>query len=121
MVPTESIDKTSALQGAVPAPTVGTFIHAACVANLLVATVVLIVFSVVALNEHAGATLQLGLSLIPFVTLVVWISATVIYLVFRAAGLVATLKRLIGQARSSRSGKSCVWDDWLDSPEPHHL
>ena len=77
MVPTESIDKTSALQGAVPAPTVGTFIHAACVANLLVATVVLIVFSVVALNEHAGATLQLGLSLIPFVTLVVWISATV--------------------------------------------
>jgi hypothetical protein len=62
--------------------------------------------------------LLLGLSLIPFVTLVVWSSATVVYLVVRAAELLRTLKRRIGHARSS--GKSGMWDDWLDILEPHH-
>ncbi len=120
MAPTKSIDKKNALEVAVPALTVGTFVRAAVVANLVVATLVLIVFTGMALGDHDRGAVRVGLWLVPFVTLVVWSSATVLYVVFRAAGLVATLKRLIGQARSSRSGKSCVWDDWLDSPEPHH-
>jgi len=120
MAPTKSIDGKNALEGAVPAPTIWTFVHAACVANLLVATLVLIVFSAMALGDHDCGAVHVGLWLVPFVTLVVWSSATVFYLIFRAAGLMATLKRLIGQARSSRSNESCLWDDWLDSPELNH-
>ena len=117
MAPTKSIDETNALEVAIPEPTIWTFVHAAVVANLLVATLLLVVFSVMALGGHRDV-LELGLSLIPFVTLVIWGSATLLYLVVRAVGLLGTLKRLIGHARSS--GKSVIWDDWLDIAEPHH-
>ena len=117
MTPPKSIDKTTTLTGAIPDPTIWTFVHAAVVANLLVATLVLVVFIAMELGDHGGV-LRLGHSLIPFVTLVVWSSATVVYLVVRAIGLLGTLKRLIGHARSS--AKSGMWDDWLDIPEPHH-
>ena len=116
MPPTKSIEKTNALKDAIPEPTIWTFVHAAVVASLVMAAILLVVFSAIALGEHRGAW-QLGLLLIPFATLVVWNSATVLYLAFRAAGLLRTLKRLIGHARSSPSG---IWDDWLDIPEPHH-
>ena len=70
--------------------------------------------------------------LVPFVTLVVWTSAALLYIVPLAARQFGTLgrqlidrfgtlgRRLIERARSSPSGKSGVWDDWLDSPEPRH-
>ena len=119
MAPTKSIDKTKAFKSAIPDPGIWTFVHAAVVANLVVATLVLVAFIALALGVHRSV-LRLGLLLIPFVTLVVWSSATVLYLVVRAGGLLGTLKRLIGQARSSASGKSVIWDDWLDIPEPHH-
>ena len=116
MAPTKSIDKTNALKGAIPEPD-----------NLDVRPrsrcgkpgdrhTPFGRFQRDALGEHRGV-LQLGLLLIPFATLVVWSSATVLYLVFRAVGLLGTLKRLIGHARSKASG---MWDDWLDIPEPHH-
>ena len=101
MAPTKSIDKTNALKGAIPDPTIWTFVHAAVVASLVIATLLLVVFSVMALNEHRGV-FQLGLSLIPFATLVIWCSATVLYLVFRAVGLLGTLKQRIRHARSKR-------------------
>ena len=119
MALTKSIEKTNALRDSIPEPTIWTFVHAAVVASLVIATLLLVVFSALALGDHRGV-LQLGLSLIPFATLVVWISATALYLVFRAVGLLKTLKRLIGHARSSPSGKSGIWDDWLDIPEPDH-
>jgi hypothetical protein len=119
MTPTKSIDKTNSLKGAVPDPTIWTFVHAAVVANLVVATLVLVAFTALALDVHRGLLL-LGLLIIPFVTLVVWSSAAVLYLEYRAAGLLRTLKRRIRHARSSPSGKSGIWDDWLDIAEPHH-
>jgi uncharacterized membrane protein YoaK (UPF0700 family) len=70
MTPTKSIDKTIALKCAVPNPTIWTFVHAAVVANLVVATLVLVVFIALAFNLHRSVLL-LGLLLIPFVTLVV--------------------------------------------------
>ncbi len=115
----KSIDKTNAFKSAIAGPTIWTFVHAAVVANLVVAALVLVVFSAMALSEHRGV-LRMGLLLIPFVTLVVWCSASALYLVVRAAGLLGTLKRLIGQARSSPSGKPGIWDDWLDIAESHY-
>ena len=119
MAPKKPVDKTNALKGTIPVSTIWTFAHAAVVATLVVAALVLVVFSAIAFGENRGV-LQLGLSLIPFATLVVWSSATVLYLGFRAAGLLGTLKRLIGHARSSTSGKSVVWDEWMDIPDPRH-
>jgi hypothetical protein len=116
MASTKSIDKTSSLKSATPDPTIWTFVHAAVVASLLITSLLLVVFSAKALGEHLGAW-QLGLLLMPFAILVIWSSATVLYLVFRAVGLLGTLKRLIRHARSKPSG---VWDDWLDIAEPHH-
>jgi hypothetical protein len=117
MAPTKSIDETNALEGAIPEPTIWTFVHAAVVANLLVATLLLVVFSVMALGGHRDV-LELGFLLIPIATLVIWGSATLLYLAFRAAGLLSTLKRLIAHPRSSPSGKSGIWEYWLDIPEP---
>jgi ABC-type sugar transport system permease subunit len=119
MAHTKSIHKTNAPEGAVPNPTIWTFVQAAVVASLVMTALLLVVFSAEALGAHRGG-FWLGLLLIPFATLVVWTSATVLYLVFRAAGLVSALKRQIEQARSSPSGKSVISDDWLDIPEPHH-
>jgi hypothetical protein len=119
MAPTKSIDKTNALKGAIPDPTIWTFVHAAVVASVVIATLLLVVFSVMAFGDHRGV-FQLGLSLIPFATLVIWSSAAVLYLGFRATELLKTLKPLIRHARTSPSGKSGMWDDWLDIPEPHH-
>lgn len=119
MAPTKSIDKSSALKGAIPDPTIWAFVHAAVVASLVITSILLVVFSAEVLSGHPGV-LQLWLLLIPFATLVVWSSTTVLYLASRAAGLLRTLKRLIGHARSSPSRKSGMWDDWLDISEPHH-
>ena len=121
MPPPKSIDRKNALKGAIPALTPWTFVRAAGAANLIVATLVLIDFSVIALGTHDGRAFQTVLWLVPFVTLVVWGTATVLYVVFLAARLLGTLeRRLIRPARSSSSGMSGVWDHWLDSPEPHH-
>ncbi len=119
MARTKSIDKTNPLRGAVPDPTIWTFVQAAVVASLVMTALLLVAFSALALREHRGL-FMLGLLLIPFATLVVWISATVMYLIFRGVSLLGTLKRLIGHVRSKPSGKSGIWDDWLDIPERHH-
>ena len=119
MAPTKSIDKTTALKDAIPDPTIWEVVYAAVLASLMVDTLILVVFSVMALSDFRGG-FRLGLSLIPFATLVVWSSAIVFYFIFRAARLLGTLRRRIRHARSSSSGKSVIWDNWLDFPEPHH-
>jgi hypothetical protein len=78
MTLTELIDGKNAQIGEIPNPTIGVFAHAAVVANLLVAAIVVFVFSMIALKEHALGDLQLMLWLIPFVTVVVWTSASAI-------------------------------------------
>jgi hypothetical protein len=116
MAPTKSSDKTSALKAAIPDRTIWSFVHAAVGASLLIDTFLLVVISAEALGAHRG-DFRFGLWLIPFVTLVIWSSATVLYLKYRAAGL---LKKIKGRIRHARSKSSGMWDDWLDIPEPHH-
>ena len=48
-----------------------TFVRAARVANLLVATVVFLDFSVMSLVNRDGRALQMGLWLVPFLTVVI--------------------------------------------------
>jgi protein-S-isoprenylcysteine O-methyltransferase Ste14 len=121
MTPITSVDETNAIQGAIPGPRIWTFVHAAVLASLLVATVISVVFSVMfmANGDHRGDFRLWNLRIL-FAMLVVWSSAIVFYLVFRAAGLLWTLKRRISDARSKPPGRSVIWDDWLDGPETYH-
>jgi hypothetical protein len=120
MASQESIDRKNAPNGALPALTPWTFVRAAVVANLVVATLVFIEFSAIALVNHNGNAFQLGLSLIPLVTLVIWGTVTVIYVVHLTSWGLGRLGRLNGPARSSPAVRSGVWDNWLDEPEPRH-
>jgi hypothetical protein len=112
MTPTKSIGSKKAQISAIPKLTIGTFARAAVVANLLVVTIVVIVFSFFAFKEHALATLRLLLWLIPLVTLAVWCSASAVYFTFLAAKLFRALEQRLFWS----SSKSVLWDDWLDSP-----
>ncbi len=116
----KSIDRKKAPRGAMPALTSWNFVRAASLANLLVATLVFVEFSVIAIVNHDDRAFQLGLWLVPFVTLVIWGTAAVLCLLALAPRCLPTLgRRLIGgPVRSPPSDRSGVWDDWLDSPDP---
>ena len=104
------IDGKYAQKGAIPTLTLGTFVHAASVANLLVATLVFIEFSVMSLVNRDGRDFQMGLWLVPFVTMVIWGTATVMCVVALLPRWLCTLgRRLIGgRARSSPSKFGCM-------------
>jgi len=106
----KTIARKNQRYGAVPP--VWLFVRAAIVANVSVGTLVFIEFTVMSLVDNDGKTFRLGLWLVPFVTVVVWSSASAIYLMF----LVAELLRALAQRLVSSSSRSGVWDDWLDSP-----
>lgn len=117
---TKPINKSNAPTVAVPEPTIWTFVQAATAASLIVSTLILVVFCFMALGDHQRGVLLLGLSLVPFATLVVWSTTAVFYLGVRAAGLLGKLKLPVKHVRSSPSGNSGVWDDWLDIPDPRY-
>jgi hypothetical protein len=120
MIDTKPNDKLNALGGAKSDVTPWTFVRAAGLANLLVATMVFVEFSVIALVKHEPKAFQMGVWLVPFVTLVIWVAATVLCLLALAPGaLLALGRRLVARCRSSLSAGSGVWDDWLDSPGRH--
>jgi hypothetical protein len=110
----------NARSGAVPPLTPWVFVRAAILANLAVAALVFIEFTVMSLVDHDARTFRMGLRLVPFVTLVIWSSATLFYvmaLIPRWLGMVG--RRLDGRlARSLPSDRFGVWDDWLDRPAP---
>ena len=113
-------DKLNALGEAKSDLTPWTFVRAAGLVNLLVATMVFAEFSVMSLVEHDFKTFQLGLWLVPFVTVVIWVAATVLCLLALAPGALRALgRRLVARCRSSLSAGSGVWDEWLDSPGRH--
>jgi hypothetical protein len=114
----KSIAKKNALKGTVPTVTLGTFVQAARLANLLVATLVFLEFGVLSLVNRDGRAFQIGLWLVPFVTVVIWSTASVMCVVALTPRLLCTLgRRLIGKpARSTPSNRSGLWDEWLDSP-----
>lgn len=114
------IDKLGALDGASSDLTLRNFAGAAALANLIVATMVFAEFSVIALAKHEPETFRLGLWLVPFVTVVIWVSTAVFYLLAVAWTSLGTLgRRLVGRHRSLPSARSGVWDEWLDRPLPH--
>jgi hypothetical protein len=121
MAPRKTMEGKTALKGAIPAPSAWLFVRAAIVANLMVATLVFSEFSVMSLVNRDFKDFQMGFWLVPFVTLVVWSSATLFYVMTSTLGWLHTLRRwlIARSARSLPSNKSGVWDDWLDSPEPH--
>ena len=71
--------------------------------------------SAIALVNHDGEAFQLGLTLIPLVTVVIWGTATVLC----ALALTPSRLWMLGR-RLLPTRRSGIWDDWLDSPEPHH-
>jgi hypothetical protein len=114
------VDTKHAQNGAIPEATIWIFVRSAGLANLLVATLVFIEFSAIALVNHDGKAFQLGLSLIPLVTVVIWATAAVLCVGALAPRWLLLLgRRLIRTSRFSPSDRSGVWDDWLDSYEPH--
>ena len=113
-------DKLNALGEAKSDLTPWAFVRSAALANLLVATMVFVEFSGIALFQHDPKAFRMGLWLVPFVTLVIWTTATVLFLLTLAPGALRALgRRLVALRRSSRSAGSGVWDEWLDSPETH--
>ena len=121
MAPRKTMEGKNALKGANPAPSAWLFVRAAIAANLMVATLVFSEFNFFSGINHDFKLFQMGLWLVPFVTLVVWSSATLFYVIALILGWLHTLRRwlIARSAQSSPSNKSGVWDDWLDSPEPH--
>jgi len=114
----ESIDRKNAPRGAMPALTPWNFVRAAIVTNLTVAPLVFVEFSVISFINRDGKLFKIGLWLVPFVTLVIWGTAAVLFVLALAPRWLCTLGRLIRPAWFSPSDKSGVWDDWLDSPDP---
>jgi hypothetical protein len=119
MIPRKPNDRLDAGNGAWSDVTLWNFVRAAAVANLLVATLVFVEFSGFALVNHNPEDFRLGLWLIPFVTLVIWGTTTVFYLLTMALWGILALRRRLGRPGTSLSARSAVWDDWLDRPEPH--
>jgi hypothetical protein len=120
MIQPKPNDKLDAGNGARSELTPWSFVRAAGRANLLVATLVVAEFSGIALVKHDPKAFQMGLWLVPFVTLVIWVTAAVLCLLAPTPrGLRALRRRLVGRHQSSLSARSRIWDDWLDSPESH--
>jgi hypothetical protein len=120
MTHSKAIDGLGIRDGTRSEPTPRTFARAAGLANLLVATLVFVEFSGMALVEHDSWPFEIGLWLVPLVTLVIWASAVVLYFLALGPKAIRVLGRhLVGRPPSSPSAKSGVWDDWLDRPDRH--
>jgi hypothetical protein len=114
------IDKLDIWDRARPEPTPWTFVRAAGLANLLVATMVVVEFSVIAWVDYDPKAFRFGLWAVPIVTLITWATAAVLhFLESFTEALRALGRRLVGGTRSFPSARRGVWDDWLDRPEPH--
>jgi hypothetical protein len=117
MIHPKPIETLAGPDGARSELTPRTFGRAAGLANLIVVTTVIVEFSVLSLVEHDPKTFQMGLWLVPVVTLVVWVIAAVLCLLALVPrGLRVLGRRRAGRSRSPRAAESGVWDDWLDSP-----
>ena len=96
------------------------FVRAAALANLVVATWIFAECSGIAIVWHEPKVFEMGLSLVPFVTLVVWGTAALLYVLEVAPRWLRALgQRLAARHRTSLSAGSAVWDEWLDSPGRH--
>ncbi len=113
-------DEKNTLKGAIANLTIRTFVRAAIVTNLTVAPLVFVDFSIISFINRDGKLFKIGLWLVPFVTLVIWSSASLLYLAALTLGWLRMLRRPMseGSTRISPPDRSAVWDDWLDGPKP---
>jgi hypothetical protein len=113
-------DQFNTSGGARSDPTFRISVRAAALANLLIAAPVLFASCGIALVDHDPKALRMGLWFVAIVTPVVWASAALLYVLEVAPRWLGALgRRLAARRRISLSARSGVWDDWLDSPEPH--
>jgi len=114
------IDKLDIWDRARPEPTPRTFVRAAGLANLLVATLVFVEFSVIAVVKNDPRVFAIGLLFVPSFTLAIWVIAVVLYFLALGPRALRALGRcLVRRPRSLPAARSGVWDEWLDRPEPH--
>jgi len=120
MTSAKLIDRKNALNSAIAALTLSTFVRAGGLANLLAVTVVFITMLAVALVNYDRRFVLAGLWLFPYVTLVVWGSAAALLVgALTLRWLLLVGQRMTRTSRSTPSDRSGVWDDWLDCAEPH--
>src|SRR5262245_2561551 len=112
MTQSKAIDGLGIQYGARSEPTPRTFVRSASLANLLVATMVVVEFSVIAWVDHDPKAFRFGLWVVPIVTLITWATAAVLhFLEMVTRALRALGRRLVGRPRSFPSARSGVWDD----------
>lgn len=79
MIHPKAINKLNALHRAGSSLTPRTFVRAAGLANVLVATVTFVQFCGIALVRHDPRAFVFGLLFVPIMTLVIWVAAAVLY------------------------------------------
>ena len=120
MIHPRSNDQINTSGGARSDLTFWTSLRAAALANLLIAAPVLFGSCGIALVDHDPKALRMGLWFGAIVPPLVWASAALLYVLDEAPGWLRALGRwLAARRRTSPSARSGVWDEWLDSPEPH--
>ena len=119
MADQESIDKKKTLKRVSPLLEARTYVRTASLANLLVATLFLVQFSAIAIHNQDGSCFGFALLLVSITTLAIWCTAAVFFFFALAPRWLLLLGRsMVVTLRPSMSGRSGVWDRWLDSPEP---
>jgi hypothetical protein len=104
-------------KGDSPSLTPRTFVRAAGFTNALIAAVLVVQFCVMALFFRAGSTLLVGVTLLLFLSLAIWITAAILGGVILASRWLWQAKRRhLGRSWPSPEGGTGVWDVWLDSP-----
>src|SRR5262249_26145440 len=117
MIPAKPAGEDVPLRGYTPMLTARTFVRAAGFTNVLIAALVVVEFCALAVVYRDGRTLLMGLTLLVFFTVAIWLTATFLGgVALLPRWLWLTGQRLIQPARSLPRGRSGVWDEWLDRP-----
>jgi hypothetical protein len=104
-------------KGYSPSLTPRTFVRAASFTNALIAAVLVVQFCVMVMFFRAGSTLLVGVTLLLFLSLAIWITAAILGGVILASRWLWQAKRRHrGRSWPSPEGGTGVWDVWLDSP-----
>ena len=117
MPQTKPLGCWSSGDGVSPSLTPRTFVRAAGFTNALIAALLVVEFCVLAAVYRAGSALLVGLTLLLFLSLAIWITSAVLGgVILLPRWLWLAGRRHLRRTRPSPRRGSGVWDDWLDSP-----